>query len=70
MTLLLCAKSRAYPQAAPGWNPEAQEARSKENTNLKKREGRKGRKFYWLVFRPVSVVWFFTVENGMLLLRR
>jgi hypothetical protein len=33
---LLLAKSRAYPQSPSALNPEAQEARFKENTNWKK----------------------------------
>jgi hypothetical protein len=67
---LLLAKSRAYPQSPSALNAEAQEARFKENSNWKKIGGRNGRKCYWLVFRTLQPVWFFTVENGLLFPRR
>jgi hypothetical protein len=37
---------------------------------LEKNRGRKGRKFYWRVLPPLSVGWFFTVEKGLVFLRR
>jgi hypothetical protein len=70
MALLLHAKRRAYLQRASASKAEAQEVRFKENTDSKKRQGKRKENLYWLVFGPLRVAWFATVDFGMVLSRR